>query len=44
MLFVQVVEKTAPNVAMWSVDQVNWYIFDIGKGAFEVTFMGDTDN
>jgi len=44
VLFVHVVEKTAPNVAMWSVDQVTWYFFDIGKGAFDVTFAGDTGN
>jgi hypothetical protein len=42
VIFVQVVEKTAPNVAMWSVDQVKWSFFDIGKGAFDTTFTGDT--
>jgi hypothetical protein len=42
VIFVQIVEKTGPNVAMWSVDQVNWYFFDVGKGAFDITFAGDT--
>ena len=42
VLFVQVVEKTAPDVAMWSVDQEHWYFFGVGKGGFHMTFAGNT--